>query len=317
VRAGYGGRRAVGEARPRGPALQFREGNEVAGAVNPASLPVSQTSMKTGVLMTLSLVAAPLVFASQVAPGVSLADVRGELGRPSGVMQVGERHLLYYPHGLVELVNNQVTRVELRTPEEQASLEEREARRRAERDERRMAVIAEGTALRDRKLADATFAAAPAGYQVAFWEDFARRYPEVSCVEPLTIARLKLGEEIEKKTREREDEQRLADLEARLAAAEAEPFYRVRYHGGYRGYYNEFALWPVKYTYYDAPLPVYTTPTTPVINAFPDDPRPADWRAPGREWSDNGKDNRRIDYRDRRYDWRGADRRDYRRRERY
>lgn len=273
--------------------------------------------MKTGVLMTLTLVAAPLAWASAVTPGVSLADVRGELGRPTGVMQIGERHLLYYPHGLVELVNERVTRVELRTPEEQAGLEQREARRRAEREERRMTVMAEGTALRDRKLADATFAAAPAAYQVAFWEDFARRYPEVSCVEPLTIARLKLGEELEKKSRAREDAQRIAELETRLAAAGEGPFYGVRYHGGYRGYYHEFALWPVKYTYYDAPLPVYTTPTTPVINAFPNDPRSDDWRAPGREWSESWKDGRRNDWRDRRSDWRSYERRDYRRRDRY
>jgi hypothetical protein len=273
--------------------------------------------MKTGALLTLTLVATPLAFASSVIPGVSLADVRGALGRPSGVMQVGERHLLYYPHGLVELENDRVTRVELRTPEEQADLELRETRRRAERDERRMTLNAEGTALRDRKLAEATFAAAPAAYQVAFWEDFARRYPEVSCVEPLTIARLKLGEEIEKKAREREDAMRIAELEARLADAEEDRYYRVNYHRGYRGYYNEFALWPVKYTYYDAPLPVYTTPTTPVINAFPNDPRSTEWRAPGRDWSDDWKYDRRREHRDRRNDWRGADRRDYRRRDRY
>jgi hypothetical protein len=273
--------------------------------------------MKTGVLITLTLVVAPLPAASNLAPGTSVAEVRGELGRPNGVMQVGERHLWYYPHGLVELVNNRVTRVELRSPEEQTDLELREARRRAEREERRMSVVAEGTALRDRKLADATFAAAPAAYQVAFWEDFARRYPEVSCVEPLTIARLKLGEELEERARMREEALRIAELEARLADAEEDRSYRVNYHRGYRGYYNEFALWPVRYTYYDAPLPVYTTPTTPLINAYPNDPRPYDWRAPGREWSEDWKNNRRGDGRDRRSDWRGGDRRDHRRRDRY
>lgn len=306
-------RRAAGESAD--PAGLRRAGKEVARRTNPASLPLSHPSMKTGFLLTLTLAVAPLAAASTVTPGGSLTDVRVELGRPTGRMQLGERQLLYYPHGLVELVDDRVTRVDLRTPEEQASLEQREARRRAERDERRMAAVAEGTALRDRKLADATFAAAPAAYQAAFWEDFARRYPEVSCVEPLTIARLKLGEELEEKARQREDAQRIAELEARLEAAEREPYHRVRHYRGYRDYYHEFALWPVQYTYYDAPLPVYTTPTTPVINAYPDDSPSFDGRSPGRDtWRD--RTDVRGGERDRRPGWRGAERRDERRRSR-
>lgn len=273
--------------------------------------------MKAPALLALTLVAATLPAMAEVVPGASLAEVRDALGRPNGEMRLGDRHLVYYAHGTVELVNDAVTRVDLRTAEEQAAILAREERRRGELAERRAAAIAEGTALRDKKLADAAFLAAPVAYQVSFWEEFARLYPDVPCAEPLTIARLKLDEQLEEKSRRQDETRRIAELEARLAQAERAPasYYRVHrpYYG--RDEYHEFALWPVKYTYYDAPLPVYTTPTTPVVDGLRGVPLPQSerWNSlrPGLERKDReGRWERhdRGNSEGHRRDWRGADR---------
>ncbi|MFZ5496167.1 MAG: hypothetical protein ACOZE5_12645 [Verrucomicrobiota bacterium] len=231
---------------------------------------------KPRLLLVLTLCATPFAAGAEVAPGATFDEVRAVLGAPSGQVRAGGRHLVYYARGAVELVGGRVARVDLRSPEEHASLLAREERLRGESEARRARLIGEGAALRDRKLADASFQAAPAAYQVAFWEDFARRYPGVSCVEPLTIARARLNEQLEEKRRKDEEARRIAELEARLAAAERAPvvYHRVRPYRGYGHHdpHHEFALWPVNYTFYDAPLPVYTTPTTPAINPLRGDP---------------------------------------------
>lgn len=213
-----------------------------------------------------------------VGPGASLDEVRAVLGKPNGQMQLGSRQVLFYERGSVELSAGRVTRVDWRSEEEQAVWAAREERLQTQLSAQRSQSQAEGTALRDRKLADAAFLASPVAYQVAFWEDFSRRYPAVPCAEPLTIARLKLSEQREEKARREADSLRLRELEARVAAAEAERepvYYRVRSYPRYRDRYDhhqEFALWPVSYTYYDSPKPVYETPTTPVISPIISNP---------------------------------------------
>lgn len=231
--------------------------------------------MKTPVLLALTLSAAPFPVVAGVDPGATLEEVRTVFGAPSGQVRAGERHLLYYERGAVELVNGRVTRVDLRSPEEQAAQDAREARAQAERATRRAQRIEEGTALRDRRLADEAFRSAPVAYQVAFWEDFARRYPGVPCAEPLTIARLKLNEQLEERNRKAEELRRLAEIEERLAAAERAPRYHPAGYPFYRGRrdrHQEFGFGQISYRFYDAPLPVYTTPTEPLIRPLTHDP---------------------------------------------
>jgi hypothetical protein len=272
--------------------------------------------MKAPVLLALTLCAAPFA-AAVVDAGATLDEVRATLGAPNGQMQLGERQLLYYERGSVELMNGRVTRVALLSAEEHQAQLAREERLQAERATRRAQLIEEGTALRDRKLADDSFRSAPVAYQVSFWEDFARRYPGVSVTEPLTIARLKLNEQWEEKNRKAEEMSRLVELEQHLAAAEREPvYYRVRsypHRYGHHDRHQEFALWPVSYTYYDAPLPAYTTPTTPLINPFrgdPAQPERRDYIHPQQnKWQHDKRDGRREHT-----DWRANERsRDHRR----
>jgi len=184
-------------------------------------------------------------------------------------------------------------------------------RQRSEREARRAQIIAAGTALRDRKLLDATLLAAPVAYQVAFWEDFARRYPEVSCVEPLTIARLRLNEQLEEKRRHEVEASRLAEIEERLAAADRQrEYYPVRTYSPYYGHrhYQSAGLGPFTYTFFDKPLPPYSTPsgnpagnlTGPLINMPSTNPALPEWNEPSRPHRDREE---RGDHRDTHRHW--------------
>ncbi len=269
--------------------------------------------MKTPVLSAALFALMTAVWSgAAVNTGASLDEVRAALGKPNGQMQLGARQVLLYERGSVELSAGRVTRVDLRSEEEQAALAAREERLQSQLAAQRSQSLTEGTALRDRKLTDAGFLASPVAYQVAFWEDFARRYPAVPCAEPLTIARLKLNEQLEEKSRREADSLRLRELEARVAAAEAERepvYYRVRSYPRYRDRYDhhqEFALWPVSYTFYDSPKPVYETPTTPVISPLTSNPALPERRNYDRAGRDQWKHDRSDDRRDN-SGWRGAE----------
>lgn len=238
---------------------------------------------RPALLLALALAAGSQMTAAELRPGASLAEVQATLGRPRGQAQAGARQVLFYERGEVELQNGVLTRMALRTAEEHAILTAREDRLRDERESRRARLLEEGSALRDAKLADADFKASPVAYQVAFWEDFARRYPEVSCAEPLAIARERVREKATEEQRRRDVEAaRIADLEERVAAAERRAAYSGRYYAtGYgRRYYHPVGLGPITYTFFDSPLPPYVTPsgnpagnlTGSVINPAPVNP---------------------------------------------
>lgn len=157
-------------------------------------------------------------------------------------------------------------RMTLRSPEEQAEAQAAEERQRSVREARRSELAAEGSALRDRKLADAVFATAPLAYQIAFWEDFARRYPMVSVTEPLSMARLRYTLEVAEQRRQADEEARLAALEERLERAEqAQRVYPVFTGSPYRRRYWHYdrtpGPGPIRYDFNSPTLPPYTTPS--------------------------------------------------------
>jgi hypothetical protein len=209
------------------------------------------------------LSASPFAMAAEVHTGDSLADVRNALGVPRGQAKVDGRQVLYYERGEVELVRDVVTRVALRSPEEQLALDASEARNREERAMRQNQLLAEGTALRDRKMADAHFNDAPLVYQVSYWENFTRSYPGVSVVEPLTIARLRLNEQLDAQRVNNEQAARIADLEDRLAQTESDsyyPAYSSYGYGYYRHPYNPVNLMPIRYDFQNTSAAPYETP---------------------------------------------------------
>lgn len=230
------------------------------------------------------LLALPLaLFAADVKPGDSANDVRAALGAPRGQVDVGGHAIFYYDRGEIELRSGVVTRVSLRSAADQVALENRRAaeasRVRDEQDIRRAQLSAEGTALKARKLSDPAFQAAPLDYQVAFWEDFSRRYAEVPCSEQLTVARARLAEKVADGQVRTEQARRLAELEARVALAEAQasnareqaafyPPFTSSYRQ-FRDYYHDHYRYPAtpvqlpSYQFYEHPMPYATSPGMP------------------------------------------------------
>lgn len=231
--------------------------------------------MKTAPFILAGLL--PLAaFGAEVERGDTYLEVRVALGEPRGQLQVGERQKLLYDRGEVVLEGGVVTKVLLRSVAAQQELEARRAAEaelaRTEHLVRQARLSEEGTALKARKLADPNFLAAPAAYQLAFWEDFARLYPGVPCAEELAIARWKVAEQEEQRQVRTEESRRIAELEVRVReaearAAEAEEAARSnRYMGGYYGYFGgrvrkPFTLGPFEYRFGENPQPPYVTPS--------------------------------------------------------
>ena len=207
--------------------------------------------------------------AAEVRPGDTLPAVKAALGAPNGQVHRRDVQLLYYDRGEIELREGAVTRVALRTAGEQAAWQARNATiaRHAEevRELYRSRLRTEGAALKRHKLDDPDFAAAPAAYQVAFWEDFSRRFADIPCDDQLAAARLRLAGELATR-RQHEQEERLADLELRVRLAEAEAGvyhgHTVYYASYYRGQQTA-GLWPIEYHFNDGTAPAAGAVTSP------------------------------------------------------
>jgi hypothetical protein len=165
--------------------------------------------MKTFAL--LFLLAAPmLAHAAEVRLGASLADVKSTLGPPRGQAQLSDRLVLFYDRGQVQLVDGRVVDSDFLSPKDFAAQQVQQKANDAKAAQLRAQHIAEGEALKAQKIADPNFISAPPAYQVAFWQDFRLRYPEVSCDDEYKLAL----------ARQQENEQNIADLKARVADAE-------------------------------------------------------------------------------------------------
>ena len=187
------------------------------------------------ILAALLLLAAPALAAMDVHLGDSLADVRSALGPPRGQAQLGDRLVLFYDRGQVQLVGGRVTNSDFLSPQDFAALQAQREAAAARAAQAR----AEGEALKAKKLADPAFLSAPPAYQLAFWEDFRRRYPDVSCDDAYNLALARRQEQLEQAEHDRE----MADLRARVATAEdraAEAEQEAR-----RTRYSGFLGWPV------------------------------------------------------------------------
>ena len=197
---------------------------------------------------------------AEVPLGATLEQVRTTLGQARGQAEAADRLLLYYERGEVELQEGKVIRVALIPRAEfdvEAAQRAAEAQRlRNAQEIRRAQLKAEGEALKARQMADPVFRGATAQRQVAFWEDFARRYPDVPASEELLIARLRLSELHDNQRKDAESAERLARLEAKVAEAEAraiEAEYVSRQRSYHRYYPTRYRsshpqnLWPIDY----------------------------------------------------------------------
>ena len=171
------------------------------------------------------------LLAGEVKRGDSTEEVRAALGVPRGQSRLGTRELLYFDRGEVELSAGLVTRVALRSEQAQAVLETKRATETDRFRQKQELLATEGAALKARMLADPAFQATPLSYQVAFWQNFARKYPMVSCSENLGIAQARLDEQAQA-TQQAEQAQRIADLEAKAREKERENRSRTFYNYG-------------------------------------------------------------------------------------
>ncbi len=160
-----------------------------------------------------------------VEPGDSPAAVRAELGEPGGQLLLGARLLYTYPRGEVEFISNAVVRAELISAEQlelrQAAQQAEAERQRAWAEARREMRLQEGQAALTHLRNDTTFPLRPAAEQVAWWQSFRQRYPELGVDVSYSEALRRLEIEDRELRQAQAERQRVADLERRVADAEA------------------------------------------------------------------------------------------------
>lgn len=124
--------------------------------------------------------------------GDTEADVLNALGEPQGRLKAGPQVILNFRRGVVVLREGRVVAMDVVTDEEAAQKAENRARatvaRRAHAEQDRLRRIEEGTAERERRLADEEFAKLPPAERLAFWTGFRKRYPGVPVDDVLAAA---------------------------------------------------------------------------------------------------------------------------------
>lgn len=185
-------------------------------------------------IAAMASLACPLVLADgadipTANPGDTMERVVAKLGKPQGVVKRGQVTTYYYERGMVDFVDGKVKAAFLVDPgEARRRTEERDRaevaqRQKAEADRQRL--TEEGRSELDRARNDKTLAGKPAAERVAFWLDFARRYPYADASDELAKARAAV--ESDEKTRQQADEQqrlrdRVAAIQKRFAQLDAD-----------------------------------------------------------------------------------------------
>lgn len=136
--------------------------------------------------------------AAEVEAGWSREEVVQRLGKPGGTLSAGRTEFLHYRRGMVELRGGYVvgsTVVSEAEYEQRREEARREAEARRERAEaRRQELIRQGTAEKQRVLADGSVARRAPADQVAYWKRLAATYPGVDIAAELAEAERKLAE---------------------------------------------------------------------------------------------------------------------------
>jgi hypothetical protein len=180
--------------------------------------------MRLWMVMLAWVASGGLALAADIGPGSTLSNVVAGLGQPRGYIRAGTYLLLDYERGKVELESNVVVRCSIMTESELADRKAREARQaelnRAWAEAQRSHRIAEGTRLRDHKLADPYFLGMPAHQQVAFWRDFRVKYPEVDVDREYSAAMREYELELVEQARDARHAMDVAELERQVEEAQ-------------------------------------------------------------------------------------------------
>ncbi len=166
--------------------------------------------------------------ATEIKEGDDIATVKEVLGKPTGSIKSENFHLLYYDRGKVEIRHDKVTMIDLMSEEELATKKKTDKENVRLAAEKRAQNTFEGEKLKQEKLSNHDFVTSSYSNQVRFWRAFKKKHPYVSISKEYEIALTGLEKEIkeeqaivaalEEKAR---TEQRIKDLENRLAEAEA------------------------------------------------------------------------------------------------
>jgi hypothetical protein len=138
--------------------------------------------MKTPVSILVLLALPSLALAATIYPGERGDDVKATLGPPPDARVSSNTIIWYYSHGQVRLENDRVIDSDFSSPDGVAAQQAANAADAAQHN-------AEGEALKAKTDADPGFAASSPADQAAYWEDFSRRYPAVSCESELEAVR--------------------------------------------------------------------------------------------------------------------------------
>lgn len=151
--------------------------------------------------LILSTILTGQLLANEIKVGDSTDDVISVLGEPSGRLRSGALVVFQYERGTISLVNGKVTKLNIVSTEaaekRTAERTRREAENRAARAAARKKRIAEGTAAKATKLEDETFKELPTEEQLAYWQGFQKKYPEVSVSSEIKPLEEAIGKETE------------------------------------------------------------------------------------------------------------------------
>lgn len=167
--------------------------------------------------------------ATTVNTGDTVSDVAAKLGKPQGSITRGHLTTYYYDRGMVDFVDGRVTRAALISPaeaEQQRIARERAAAAAQERNAaERQRLTAEGQREQARAQADPALQGRPAADRLAFWQDFARRYPYTDA--KADIERAQAGADAESSLQKqgaaiRESRDRIDAIQSRLLQLDAD-----------------------------------------------------------------------------------------------
>jgi hypothetical protein len=182
----------------------------------------------SSVLLAACLMAFPVIADREnthgINPGDTYEQVIAVLGQPESFLKMDPAILLKYDRGTVKLSNNKVVAIDLVSPEAAKARRDQE---RMQHEQRRLILaeqkarrIAEGTTLKQSRMSDPAFLTWPADRQVAFWQQFQVRYPEVSCTAEYLAATSRYEQEMEQLYAMQQQDRRIRDLEDQLDRAE-------------------------------------------------------------------------------------------------
>ncbi|HKB89578.1 MAG TPA: hypothetical protein VKC60_03555 [Opitutaceae bacterium] len=162
-----------------------------------------------------------VTFAAQIAMGDSYEKVVGALGRPQGEVHIGQDTILDYERGRVELHEGKVVSSDLLSEAEATKRDELQRAAAQKEQERRASHLSEGKVLKAETSSDPDFAARPASQQLAFWQDFRARYPEIPSDDVYVAALNRNNRERAAYEAEIARSRQVAELQSRVDEAEA------------------------------------------------------------------------------------------------